>query len=562
MKLRALFPCVEWLSTYRVAWLPADGVAGVMLAAYLIPVSLAYASLAGLPPQAGLYSSMLAGVAFAAFTSGRHTAIGVTSAISLLLGSVLAEMSTGDPVRQAWLASLTALYVGTIAFLARMFRAGSVVAFISETILAGFKVGVAATIAVSQLPKLLGVKASGHHFFEKALSLAGALGDVHWPSLLLGAGAIAFMALGERLLKNKPIALFAMIGSILLVSFTGLGERGIKLLGELPTGLPSFGPPPIQASDVDGLLALAFAGFLLATVETMAVGRTFALKHGYRVDANQEFVALGMANVLAGLGQGYPVSGGMSQSAVNESGGARTPLSLVVACALVGVVTAVFSGAFRNLPDPVLAAVVLMAIRGLVDVATFRRLFRFSRLEFSVAMVALGGVLAFGVLKGVLIAAVVSLVLLLRRAANPPILVLGRKAGSGRFVGIDRHPDAERVANLLVARVYGALLYFNVDAVRDRLFEIWRAEGAPPLVVLDMGPVIGIDLAGAKLLGELHEELARLGAELRLAETRTSVRHALHAAELESHPWTGKLGADIASVLAAAPKAEPERIES
>ena len=539
---RLFFP---WLRGYEPAWIPRDSLAGLLLASYLVPVSIAYASLAGLPPQAGLYSSMLAGLGFAAFTSGRHTSIAVTSAISLLTGSVLGEMADGDPARQMALASLAALYVGIVGLVAVAMRAGSVVAFISESVLAGFKVGVAVHIAVSQLPKLFGVKVEGSHVVEKAFSLATRLGDAHGPSLLLGAGTLIFLWLGERIARGRPGALVAMAVSIAAISFTDLGQQGIRVLGEIPAGLPALGAPPVRLGDADGLLGVALACFLLASVETMAVARTFAAKHSYRVDANREFLAIGAANLLVGFGQGYPVSGGMSQSAVNESAGARTPASLVVGCLLLGLVTLLLGGVFRNLPDPVLAAIVLMAIRGLFDLEALRELRRFGGFELTAALLALGGVIAFGVLKGVLLAVIGSILLLLHRAAHPPVALLGRGSGREPFPRIERDPGAKRVPGALLARIYGALLYFNVDVVRERVLDLWKAEGAPRLVVLDLETVPFTDLAGVRLLAGLRRELAAQGAELRLANARSWLRDSLHAAGADREPFSGEPGLDI-----------------
>ena len=542
-------PVFRWLSGYRASWLGPDAIAGIMLSAYLVPISIAYSSLAGLPPQAGLYSSMLSGIAFAAFTSGRHTSIAVTSAISLLLGTALGQMSDGDVGRQMALASLTALYVGVVGLAARALSAGGVVAFISETILAGFKIGVAIHITVSQLPKVFGVKVEGSHVVDKAISLASKVGDAHVPSLLLGVATLLFIWLGERLLKGKPWALLAMAASIAAVSFTDLGQQGIKVLGDIPAGLPEFGTPGIRGRDVDGLLGLALACFLLASVETMAVARTFSAKHGYRVDSNREFLAIGAANLLSGLGHGYPVSGGMSQSAVNENAGAKTPLSLVFACVLLGLVVLYLGGLFRNLPDPVLAAVVLMAIRGLFSFSLLAQLRRFSRFEYTVALLALAGVVGFGVLKGVLLAVIASILLLLRRAASPPMVVLGSKPGTREFPALERDPAATRIPGVLLVRIYGALLYFNVDSVRERFTATWVQEGESKLVVLDLEAVPLADFSGAKLIGELRADLASKGAELRLAETRSRVREALRDAGVDATPFPGEPGLGIEANL-------------
>ncbi|HEY9199274.1 MAG TPA: SulP family inorganic anion transporter, partial [Gammaproteobacteria bacterium] len=409
-----------------------------------------------------------------------------------------------------------------------------VVAFISDTILAGFKVGVALTIAVSQLPKLFGIEGGHGNFIQKLLGLVSHLGDIHWPAFAVGAGALALMVLGERFLRHKPVDLIVVILSILLIAFTGLGQMGIHILGQLPSGLPDFGVPPIRARDVDGLFALALACFLLATVETNAVSRTFALKHGYRIDANQDFLAIGAANLLVGAAQGYPVSGGMSQSAVNDNAGAKTPLSLVVACLLLMLIALFLGDFFRTLPEPVLAAVVLMAIKGLIKPSVFRDLYRVSRVEFAVALVALLAVLVLGVLKGVLLAAVFSLLLLIHRAMHPQIAVLGQRPGTESFIELQLDAEARRLPGVLLLKPYGGLLYFNVDVVRARIMELIAAEGRPSELVLVLSAVPMVDLAGARLLGELHEELQRRGIELRLAKVNEAVYRILRSLDLDS----------------------------
>ena len=532
-RLESLFPAWQWIKAYRAEWLRADLVAGLTLAAFMLPESLAYASLAGLPPQAGLYATMLAGLAFVLFFSGRHTVVAVTSAISLLLASELGAMAGGDPQRYYWLASITAMYVGLIAVIAYAVKAGGVVAFISDTILAGFKVGVALTIAVSQLPKLFGIEGGHGNFIQKLLGLAHHLGDIHWPAFAVGAGALALMVLGERFLRHKPVDLIVVILSILLIAFTGLGQMGIHILGQLPSGLPDFGVPPIRARDADGLLALALACFLLATVETNAVSRTFALKHGYRIDANQDFLAIGAANLLVGAAQGYPVSGGMSQSAVNDNAGAKTPLSLIVACLLLLLIALFLGDFFRTLPEPVLAAVVLMAIKGLIKPSVFRDLYRISRVEFAVALVALLAVLVFGVLKGVLLAAVFSLLLLIHRAMHPLFAVLGQRPGTESFIELQLDPEAQRLPGVLLLKPYGGLLYFNVDIVRAQVLETLAAEGSPPRLVLVMSSVPSVDLAGARLLGELREELQRRGTDFKLAKVNDAVHRILRNLDLD-----------------------------
>src|SRR2546422_4754026 len=328
-------PALTWLRAYKGAWLRGDVVAGITLAAYLLPAGLGDASLANLPPEAGLYACLFSGLVFWLFCSSRHTAVTVTSAISVLVGASLGDLAGGDASRFWALASCTALIVGALAFIAWLAKAGVIVNFISESVLVGFKCGIALFIASTQLPKLFGFKGSHGDVWARSGYFFSHLRETNMTSLLLGLGAFAVLLLGKRFLKNKPVSLFVVVAGILVASSMNLGSFGVKLLGQVPQGLPPFGLPAVHVSDLNDLLPLALGCFLLGMVETAALGRMFAAKHGYRFDPNQELLGIAGANVMAGLGHGFPVSGGMSQSLVNESGGARTPLSGFIAALLM-----------------------------------------------------------------------------------------------------------------------------------------------------------------------------------------------------------------------------------
>ncbi len=387
--LARFVPALGWLRGYERAWLVPDLVAGLTRAAYVIPAGIADASLAQLPPQAGLYACLFSGLVFWFLCSSRHTAVTVTSAISLLVGATLGELGNGDPARIAALAACTALLSALLALLVWLFRGGSVVNFVSETVLLGFKAGVALYLASTQLPKLFGIAGAHGDFWERMHYLLAHLGETHQAALLLGLAALALLVLGKRFLPNRPVSLFVVVGGIAAAGWLDLGAHGVKLLGEVPQGLPLPALPAVAWSDLNELLPLAMACFLLAAVETSAIGRMFGQKHGYRVDTNQEFLALAGANLAVGLGQGFPVSGGMSQSVVNESSGARTPLSVLVSSLLILFVVLFLSGLLRDLPQPVLAALVLVAVTGLFKVDALGRLWHFSRAEFAIAMAAL-----------------------------------------------------------------------------------------------------------------------------------------------------------------------------
>jgi MFS superfamily sulfate permease-like transporter len=337
-RLRTALPIISWLPHYETQWLRFDFIAGITLAAYAIPVSLAYASLAGLPSQSGLYCYLLGCLAYAVFGTSRQLAIGPTSAISILIGGTLAVVAGGSATSQLHLAMATGILAGIIGVLAWLFRLGSLVNFVSETVLTGFKVGAGLVIASTQLPKLFGFSSAGDNFFTRIIDVVRHLPQINWPTFVIGMGALILLYLGEKLLPGLPVALFVMVLSIVLMTFTSMSAYGVKTIGLIPAGLPHFGWPLVHWSEVDDLLPLALACFLLSYVESISTARTFALKYGYEVDADQELLALGAANLAAGLGQGYPLAGGMSQSAVNEKSGARTPLSLVVASVTIGVV--------------------------------------------------------------------------------------------------------------------------------------------------------------------------------------------------------------------------------
>jgi high affinity sulfate transporter 1 len=527
---RSVFPPAQWLAGYRAGWLPPDLVAGVTLAAYAIPVALAYASLAGLPPQNGIYCYLLGGLFYALFGTSRQLAIGPTSAMSMLIGVTLAGMAPAGSVRWAEIAALTALVLAAMSLLAWLLRLSTLVSFISETILLGFKAGAALTIAMTQLPKLFGVKGGGEHFFERVWILGGQLGDTNLVVLGLGLAALALLLLGEKLLPGRPVALFVVALSILVVSLASLHDYGVKIVGEIPQGLPDLRRPSLRVADVDGVIPLAFACFLLAYIEGVSAARTLARKHDYEIEPRQELLALGAANLAAAFGQGYPVAGGLSQSVVNDKAGAKTALSLVFASAALALCLLFLTGLLRNLPSVVLAAIVLVAVKGLIDLRELRHLRLVSRFEFRISMAALAGVLLLGILRGVLLAALISVLMFLGRAARPRVSVLGRVPGTRRYSDLEHGPDNERIPGVLILRVEASLLYFNAENVREQIWEKVLSAAEPlRLVVCDLSNSPYVDVPGARMLARLHRDLAARGAELRVAEAHKEVRDLLRA---------------------------------
>jgi SulP family sulfate permease len=529
------FPPARWLAEYQSTWLLGDIVAGITLAAYAIPVSLAYAGLAGLPPQVGVYGYLLGGLGYALLGSSRQLAIGPTSAISLMIAGTVGAMAEGDAQRYAQIASLVAFTVAALCLFAWLLRLSALVKLISDSILVGFKAGAGLTIAMTQLPSIFGVAGGGHNFFDRAWLLLGQLGQMQYLVLLVGIVAIGLLVLGERLLPGKPVALGVVTLAIVAATILGLPSLGVPTTGKIPPGLPTLAGPALRLRDVEGIVPLAAGCVLLAYIEGVSAARTFAAKHGYALDPRQELLGIGAANLAAAIGHGYPVAGGLSQSAVNDKAGARTPLALVFASMTLALCLLFLTGLLENLPKAVLAAVVLTAVYGLLDFPALLRMWRVSRLDFFAATIALLAVLLLGILQGILLAALASILLLLARMSQPNIAFLGRIPGTNHYSDRARHPENEALTGAIAFRPEASLIYVNADAVPEAVFS--RLREADPsvirLAICDLSASPYMDLAGSRMLRALHAELASRGISFRIIGARGLVRDLLRAEGLE-----------------------------
>jgi high affinity sulfate transporter 1 len=525
------FPPILWLREYRTSWLAADIVAGVTLAAYAIPVALAYAELAGLPPQIGVYGYMLGGLGYALLGSSRQLAIGPTSAISLMVAGTVGAMADGNTQHYAQIASLAAFTVAILCLIAWLLRLSVLVRLISDSILVGFKAGAGLTIIMSQLPSLTGVAGGGHNFFERAAVLVGQLGQAQSLVLALSIAAIVLLLLGDYFLPKRPVALGIVALSIVAVLIFGLAPMGVPTIGEIPAGLPILNGPALRLRDVEGIVPLAAGCLLLAYIESVSAARTFAAKHGYDVDPRQEFLGLGAANLAAALGHGYPVAGGLSQSAVNDKAGARTSLALLFASVTLALCLLFLTDLLENLPKAVLAAIVLTAVYRLIDPWAMVQMWRISRMDFYAAVIGLGAVLILGILQGILLAALASILMLLARASTPHVAFLGRVPGTGSFSDLARHPENEIILGVIAFRPEASLLYVNTDFVLEAVSQQLDARGASNirLVVCDLSASPHIDMAGSRMLHQLHDKLAQHNIELRIISARGRVRDLLRA---------------------------------
>jgi len=515
-KLKRFVPMATWLPNYNRSWLRPDLLAAITLAAFTIPEAMAYAGLAGLPPQTGLYAAIAAPLIYMVLGTSRQLSIGVTSAVSILVASGLAFAAEGDPVQYAQLAAALALMVFVIAMIARVFKLGFLVNFISEPVLLGFSSGAALYIASTQLGKLFGIHGCHGEFFERISCVITNLDETHMPSLILGVTGIVVLLVGERLLPKLPWPLIVVLVSILLISFTGLGEQNIAVAGYIEQGLPSIEVPSLGLVQIRQLLPTALAVFLLAYVEGMSMARTLATKHDYRIDANQELLALGFANLGAGLTQAYPVNGSLSRSALSDSSGTKSQLAGGIAALLIAVVVMFFTGIFTNLPEPILAAVVLVAVKGLFRREGLQHLYHVQRKEFWIAIAALFGVLIFGMLEGVLIGVIISLLVLVGRGSQSNLSLLGRVPDRIYLEDIRDHPEYYTMPGLMIIRIDETLFFANAADAGEEINElVTESKEKIRVVLLDLEFTEELDYSAVEMLTKLHGTLTSDNIQLK-----------------------------------------------
>lgn len=533
-KIRKLIPIIEWLPGYKLAYLKWDMLAGITLAFFVIPTSMAYASLAGLPPETGIYCYLFAGLLYFIFGTSRHLAIGPTSAMSIVIASSIGALAGNDPVRAVMLASATALIMAVLYFIAWLVRFSSLMNFVSDTILLGFKAGAALVIASTQLPKLFGIGSSGNSFFGRIWQLGTHLGQTNIAVLVFGLLALALLIAGNYYFRGKPISLIIVIASILILSFTNVNELGISVIGKIRSGIPDLKLSIPGIDEVAEVFFLAMACFFLSYVESISAARSIARDKGYEIDARQELLALGAANLASSIGSGYAVAGGLSQSVVNAQSGAKSLLSLVFTSAMLAVILFFLTGLFKNLPQVILAVIVIEAMISLFNIKEMKRLFRVSRSEFWVSMLTVFGVIIFGPFKGIIIAVIFSIISLFRKSASPHMAVLGRIPGTTLFSDILRHPDNQLVEGALILRPEASILYFNINHIKEDIRELVRNyKGKLELLILDLSSANYIDVSGARFLLQLEEDLKKKSIGFHIVDALGNVRDILRAEGME-----------------------------
>jgi high affinity sulfate transporter 1 len=519
-------PIASWLPAYPADWRRADLVAALTSWGVMVPVAMGYAALAGVPPEYGLITAFAALTAYAIFGTSRHLRITTSSTMAIMSASVVGPLAGGDADRYLALTAGLALVVGAILLAAGLVRLGFIADFLAKSVVTGFIFGLAITIIVGQLPKLLGVPGGGDGTIEQLQVLVDNLPDTNPWTLAVGAGALALILVLRRISRKIPGSLVALVLGILAVEAFDLAAQGVSVVGEIQTGIPIPGLPNISILDLPFLAAGAAGIVFLAVGESLGAGRAFAARHKYEIDADQELLALGAANLSTGLFGGFTVDASLSQSATAESAGTRSQLSSIITAGLILATAVLLAPLFENLPNAVLGAIVIAAVLSLMDVGELRRYAATRRADFILAMVALVAVVTTTVLVGLVVAVLLSLMLVLYRASRPYVARLGKLSGEkATFVDLERHPEAEEIPGLLMLRIDAPLYFFNVNVARSAILEaVAGSEPRPSSLLLDIGATADFDVTTAdivrQLIGELHDQ----SIEVSLAQVKGPVR--------------------------------------
>ena len=509
-------PILGWLPRYQAGWLRADLVAGLTAAAVVIPQAMAYATIAGLPVQVGLYVALAPMFVYALLGTSRPLSVSSTSAISMLTASALLRTvgPASKPADYIIPAATLAFLVGVSLVLASLLRLGFLADFISLPVLTGFKAGIGVMIFVGQLGKVLGLSIPSGSILQALVSILTSLGQINWATVGLSALTLAILMFLPRVVPRIPAALVAVAMGIVVSAVFNISELGISLIGDIPAGLPSFSPPDLSL--VGGLWLLAMGIALMSFTESIAAARAFRYHEDPPPDANQELFALGVANVAGGLLQAYPAGGGTSQTAVNAGAGAKSQIAELVTVGVV-VLTLLFLAPLVSLmPEATLGALVLVAAAGLIKAGDFWDMAQFRRETVVWALVAFFGVIVLGTLEGILVAVLISILTLIAQADRPPVYAVARKPGTDVFRPLEDHPDDETFAGVLIVRTEGRLFFANVSWVIDKLWSMIH-EASPQVLVLDCDAIPDIEYTALKSLTEFEGQLRDAGISLCLA---------------------------------------------
>jgi high affinity sulfate transporter 1 len=517
--LKKHFPIVDWLPSYKGANFRPDIFAALAVWAIVVPESMAYASIAGMPPETGLYAATAPLLAYVIFGTSKRMTVGPSSAAAAVSASTIFPLSQGDPARFVQLSIMLALLAGVLLILGGLLKFGAVAKFLSGPVLTGFLVGVALDIALGQSEKLFGIELEGRGFFTEAWSLITQISEAHGLTVLVGFGSLAFLWVAHRFLPKLPAALFLVVAAIGITVLLGLESLGLEVAGDIPGGLPQIGLPDIAAGDIALLIPGALAISLVGFGETIAVAQSFGRKHGETVDPDQEMLAIGTSNVAGGLTGAFFANGSTSRTAAGDSAGQQTQMSGVVVVALLVVTMLVLTPLFHSLPEATLGAIVIHAVWHLISSEEFVRLWRTYRSDSIAAIGTLLGVLVVGVLPGLAIGVAISLVALMGRAISPNTARLAFDESAQLYLDIDEHPELTPPEGIEIVRFDAPLFFANIDALRDAV-EQAAAEPGVHAVVIDARGITDIDTTAHEGLKELRQDLESRGLTIEVAQVR------------------------------------------
>ncbi len=517
MPLARWIPGLDSLLHYRRAWFRPDVQAGLSVAAIQIPTAIAYAQIAGFPPQVGLYACILPMLIYALIGSSRQLMVGPDAATAAMVAAAITPLAAGDPQRLVDLSMIVAIMVGLFSIVAGLARAGFIASFLSRPILVGYLNGIGLSLLVGQLGKLFGYEAATSGFVAGILALLENLLHIHWPTLILGSLSLLLMVLLPRRFPQLPGALCGVLLASLAAALLGLDRYGVELLGEVPAGLPQLSWPQTSLEELKSLLRDATGITVVSFCSAMLTARSFAARHGYSINANHEFVALGLANIGAGVSQGFAISGADSRTAVNDMVGGKTQLVGVVAALVIAATLLLLNKPLGWVPMPALGAVLLLAGWGLIDVQALKGFWKLSRFEFSLCLLTTVGVLSVGVLPGIFVAVSIAVLRLLYYTYRPSDAVLGWMHGIDGQVELAKYPQATTLPGLVIYRFDAPLLFFNADYFKQRVLAVVDGSERPNAVLLNAEAMTNLDISGLATLHEVQQILKAQGVHLSLA---------------------------------------------
>lgn len=532
-RIRAVFPILTWLPFYTRGLFRTDIIAGITLTAFAVPELMAYAQLAGLPPVYGLYAGIIAPLVYCIFGTIRQMSIGPSSSEAILIAATLGLISGTEIARYASLAALVAVMAGVLSLLAWIFRLGFIVHLISETVLKGFLAGVGIVVISSQIFRILGLPPGPRAFFDDIIYLIHNLPETHLLTLLIGAGSVTFILIAQRRFPRLPASLIAIAASILLMSYTDLENMGVVMVGTVPSGLPGLVFPEISFTNIQLLFPVSLAVFILAYVENMSIGRSLSKKDHGTIDANQELFAFGATSIITGLFQGFPISGSFSRTALNETTGAATQLTGAISAFFIIIIALFFTTLFSTIPEAVIGGLIVAAVTRLIDIRGLWRIATISLDEFLIALATCFGVLLFGIVSGVFIGVILSIIDILYRVSTPRIAILGKVPGTRHYADRIRHQENEAIPGVLIIRIDAPLIFANAELVKERVLDLIRQDPSISLVLMDLSSSPIIDVSASDMIVDLYNELTTSGIQIRIAEATWPVRRMLRLSGVE-----------------------------